>query len=101
METWRQFIRLDEVFSEVKYFLEFNKAALMDVLIWKISLWAFGEVWNEKYNKALKRSQDLDRLYEWGSMWRLAITEWWPNEIQYYNSEREKCMKILAELWIE
>lgn len=91
---------INEVFFEVEYFLEFNRRALFDVLNGGITLLEFWEISNENYSKAMKRSQALDAFYNNGSMWRLAITEWWPNEIQYYKSEQEKCIDILWELWV-
>ncbi len=101
IDTEQRFIDLKEIFSEVEYFLEFNRKALIDLLVWKIDLWEFWEIWDAKYAKALKRSESLDTLYSNGGMWRLAISEWWPNEIQYYVSEQKKCIEILTDLWVQ
>lgn len=95
------FINIDDIFDEVPYYMSYMKDTVLWVLQWAIGLDEMMITSQEKYKIALKESQDRDRLYESGAMWRLAISEWWPNEIQDFIPERDRCLEILEKFGIK
>jgi len=54
-------------------------------------------IYEDEYQRARIESKRIDQVYERWDMWRLAITEGWPDYISYFTQDTQRCLDILRD----
>lgn len=88
---------LDQLQQEVPYFIEYTIEVVMQVLTW--------DMWISEMNRQVLYLQQIatddsrakDISYEIWDYGRLGIMDGGPNEIQYFERERQRCLEILGD----
>jgi len=97
-----EFTSLDRFFwGEWEYYMEYMKQAVIDLINKNITLGEFLDISDNIYPIAKQESRRIDESYERGDYGRPGIMDGWPNYIALYETQKQKCLRMLAELWIQ
>lgn len=90
---------VEQLQREVPYFLEYTREIVVQVLTWDIDIIEMNRqvLYTQQVVEDISQAKDLS--YERWDYGRPGIMDGGPNEVQYFERERQRCLEILWDIF--